>query len=126
MCAAILFGAAACADSAPPPYSVEIFSNDTASVSLTVGVDGPMEVNLRGEGFYMTKDKSFVVTTPARLTVRGIGVATIRAMESSQLLAVVPAGLPQDSIEAATVVGSRITLTRRKGETAVRIAEGRE
>jgi hypothetical protein len=98
---------------------VEIFADDTVTVSLTVAVEGEMRVSLRGDAFYQ-RGKSFVVTTPAWLVVNGVGVATIASLDSVQRLAVVPRGLAPDSAEALTVVGSIVRLSRGAGETRVR------
>jgi hypothetical protein len=109
---------------APPAYTVEIFAEDTVTADVTVSVDGPMTVNLRGDAFFM-RGKSFVVTTPAWLVVNGVGTATITSVDRSKRLAIVPKGLPADSAEAATVVGAVVKLTRREGESAVRMEAAR-
>jgi hypothetical protein len=98
---------------APVPYGVEIFAEDTVVARLTVTVTGDLQVTVRGDEFQVLPDRSFRVATPATLTLsRGVGTATITSVDSITRLAVVRAGTPQDSVDAATVAGTVVKLTR--------------
>jgi len=94
-------------------YGVEIFAEDTITARITVSVTGDLQIALRGDNFQVMPDKSFIVTTPARLVAtRGVGTATITSVDSSRRLAIVPLGTPDDSLDAATVTGTLVKFTR--------------
>ena len=101
---------------ATPRYAADIFSEDTLQAHVTVKVDSGMEVFLNGAGFYTIKKVQPVVLTPASLTIRGTGTATISSVDSMQLLALVPAGTHPDSTEAVTTVGRILRVTRAAGQ----------
>lgn len=112
----------------PPsrPYGVEIFAQDTATVRVAVEVTGDLQLDLKGDDFRVLPNKSFTLATPATLTiVRGVGTATIISVDSTSKLAVIPAGTPQDSIDAATVSGTVIKFTRLGYERAHRLSVAR-
>lgn len=107
---------AACAVPAPEStreYGVEIFAEDTVTAVITVSVTGNLQVNLKGDNFRIMPDKSFMITTPARLiAARGVGTATITSVDSTRRLAILPIGTPEDSVDAATVTGTLVKFTR--------------
>jgi hypothetical protein len=114
-----LLVAGACAVPAPPrPYSVQIFADDTVTAMLTVSVTGTLQVGVAGEGFLVRPDRSFIVGTPASLTISGgVGTATITSV-NKQRIAAVPQGLPPDSAEKATVTGTTLKVSRMGYEGA--------
>lgn len=78
-----------------------------------MSVNGDMQVSLRGSGFQVRPDRTYLVATPATLEVsRGIGTAIITSVDSTTRIAVVPLGTPEDSIDAATVAGTVVRFTR--------------
>ena len=103
---------------APPPIDsrpqgVQIFAEDTLTARLHVSVQGDLQVTLRGEGFEMRPDRTFLVSTPATLEVsRGIGTARITSIDSATRIVVLPLGTPEDSIDAASVAGTVVRFTR--------------
>lgn len=103
-----------------PRYSAEIFSEDTLPVSVTVRVEGPLQVSLNGAGFYQYKGQP-VVLTPATLQIRGTGTAIIGAVDSSRPIALIPGGTPLDSIDRAAVVARLLKLSRAEGETTYKL-----
>jgi len=115
--AVVLF---ACNAPGPPrEYGVEIFAQDTVTARLTVSVTGTLQVNVRGENFSVLPDRSFSVGTPASLVIRGgVGTATVTSVDSTQKLAVVPAGTPPDSTDARTVSGTKLYISRMGYEGA--------
>ena len=102
---------------ASPRYALDIFSEDTLPAHVTVTVAGPLEVSLNGAGFYtLNKGTQPVVLTPASLVLRGVGTATISAVDSMQMIAVVPAGTHPDSTERVTTIGRILRVTRADGQ----------
>jgi hypothetical protein len=95
------------------PQGVQIFAADTVTARLHISVvAGDLQVNVRGDGFMIRPDKSFLVATPATIeATRGIGTALIESVDSTRI-AVVPMGVPEDSIDAATVTGTLVRFTR--------------
>lgn len=112
----LLLGLASCgAPSAEPgrPYGVQIFAEDTVVAHVSVTVTGDARLTLRGDNFRTFPDRSFSVSTPATLVItQGVGTATITSLDSTKRLAVIPIGTPEDSLDAATVAGSVVRLTR--------------
>lgn len=117
---------AAC--NAPPPqqasrpYGVNIFAADTVTARIVVDVSGDLQLDLKGDAFRVLPNRRFSVSTPASLViVRGVGTATITSLDSASRLAVVPAGTPDDSLDAATVMGTVIKFTRLGYERSHRL-----
>ena len=130
--AALLAWVALACNTAPPPqqasrpYGIEIYAEDTATARIVVDVTGDIQVDLKGDDFRVLPNRSFTVSTPATLTiVRGVGTATITSVDSTTRLAVIPAGTPPDSIDAATVSGTVIKFTRLGYERAHRLTAAR-
>ena len=121
----------ACNAPPPPqasrPYGVNIFAADTVTARIAVEVSGDVQVDLKGDDFRTLPNRSFSVSTPASLViVRGVGTATITSLDSVSRLAVVPAGTPDDSLDAATVTGTVIKFTRLGYERSHRLSVARQ
>src|SRR3954462_9439668 len=72
---------------------VDVFSSDTMPARFLVTVTGTLAIALRSNNFYMRKDKTLVLETPASLLIqKGEGTATIDALDSTRRMAVQPTG----------------------------------
>lgn len=109
-----------------PRYALELFSEDTNQAHITVTVSSPtMEVTLNGAGFYTVNRTQPVFLTPASLVVRGVGTATIAAIDSMQLIAAVPSGTHPDSTESVTTVGRMLRISRSEGQATYKLEVAR-
>ena len=128
---ALLFLACPLACSAPAPqntrpYGVRIFAEDTVTARIGVTVTGDLQVTVRGDDFRALPGRQFMVSTPASVVItRGVGTATITSLDSVTRVAVVPLGVPEDSIDAATVAGTVVKFTRLGYERAHRLSADR-
>ena len=108
------------------PYGIQIFAQDTVTARIAVQVTGDLQLDLKGDDFRVLPDRSFSLATPATLTIlRGVGTATVVSVDSTSRLAVFPAGIPEDSIDAATVTGTVIKFTRLGFERVHRLSVAR-
>jgi hypothetical protein len=94
-------------------HGVQVFAADTVTARIHVSVTGDLQLTMRGDNFVPRPDRSFLVSTPAIIEARrGVGTARITSVDSTTRIAVVPLGTPEDSIDAATVTGTIVRLTR--------------
>lgn len=103
-----------------PRYTMNVFSEDTMPASVTVAVTGGMQVQLNGAGYY-TIGRQPVVMTPATMVVFGQGTATISAVDSTQLISLVPPGTHPDSTDRVVVTGRMLRVTRAQGDTSFKL-----
>jgi hypothetical protein len=109
-----------------PRYAIDIFSEDTLPAHVTVTVSSPtMEVSLNGAGWYTVNRTQPVVLTPATLIVRGIGTATISAIDSMQPIAALPSGTHPDSTESTATVGRMLRVSRSEGQPSYKLEVAR-
>ncbi|HJQ19202.1 MAG TPA: hypothetical protein VJ867_02565 [Gemmatimonadaceae bacterium] len=90
---------------------VDVFSTDTLPARFVVNVTGTLAIGLRANNFYMRKDKSLVLETPASLIIqKGAGTATISTLDSMRRVAVQPTGVPPDSADMLGVIGRSVEM----------------
>ena len=99
---------------------VDVFSNDTLPARFIVNVTGTLAIALRSNNFYMRRDKSLVLETPASLIIqKGEGTATIIPLDTTRPVAVQPIGTPLDSVDVVGLIGRSVRMTRRGEEKTV-------
>ena len=103
-----------------PRYALEIFSEDTLQLGITVTAKEGMVADLNGAGFYMFKG-SPVVLTPASLVIRGAGSAIITATDTSKRFSIVPSGTPLDSVDSAALTGRAMKVSRAEGQSTFKV-----
>ena len=103
-----------------PERGVDVFSADTVAAKIRMTVSGSLEVGLRSDRMYTTRDRHIVLETPASLVFqRGAGTVVVWSMDTTQRIVVQPIGLPLDSLDQAGVTGTTIAATRVAADAPV-------